>query len=64
MTNTPKPHEHIVQNSGLAIWEIEENYNAFDWFKKAIKNDYLKIVFPNSHFAIFFYFKHHQNFFL
>ncbi|SUD90071.1 DUF805 domain-containing protein [Psychrobacter phenylpyruvicus] len=40
MTNTPKPHEHIVQNSGLAIWEIEENYNAFDWFKKAIKNTF------------------------
>lgn len=36
--STVPKSEPLIQNEGTSEWQIEENYNFFDWFKKCIRN--------------------------
>ena len=40
MTQSFSPNDPTLNRSNEVLWQIEENYTAFDWFKKVIKNTF------------------------
>ena len=40
MTQSFSPHDPTLNSSKEVLWKLEENYTAFDWFKKVIKNTF------------------------
>lgn len=40
MTQSFSPNDPTLNRSNEVLWKLEENYTAFDWFKKVIKNTF------------------------
>ena len=40
MTQSFSPNDPTLNRSNEVLWQVEENYTAFDWFKKVIKNTF------------------------
>lgn len=40
MTDSFSPNDPTLNRSNEVLWQVEENYTAFDWFKKVIKNTF------------------------
>lgn len=40
MTDSFSPNDPTLNRSNEVLWKLEENYTAFDWFKKVIKNTF------------------------
>ena len=40
MTQSFSPNDPTLNRSNEVLWKVEENYTAFDWFKKVIKNTF------------------------
>lgn len=40
MAQSFSPNDPTLNRSNEVLWQVEENYTAFDWFKKVIKNTF------------------------
>ena len=40
MTQSFSPNDPTLNRNNEVLWQVEENYTAFDWFKKVIKNTF------------------------
>lgn len=40
MAQSFSPNDPTLNRSNEVLWKLEENYTAFDWFKKVIKNTF------------------------
>ena len=40
MTQSFSPNDPTLNHSNELLWQVKENYTAFDWFKKVIKNTF------------------------